>query len=199
MAEFQSGFQKYFILIGVAGIFGVHYGMSRAHSYHKLQNQERDVAGLFKSFKRLDGGTKMPEIRVVSPSGTVVDLSNTGGDYVVLNVWATWCAPCVKELPALQSLDLFLNRKGGWKVMAVSIDSEQNLKKMFGFTKRLGVSSLANYNDHNLELQKVMNVTRLPTTFIVGANGSLLYEIQGEARWYDVKILSFLELVKKVR
>lgn len=199
MAQFQSGFQKYLLLIGAVGIFGVHYGMSRAHTYYELQNQEREVARQFRSFKHFENGVKLPRIHVAGPTGSVVDLSNTEEKYTVLNVWATWCAPCVKELPALKSLELFLRRKGGWRVIAVSIDSKQNIKKMFGFTKKLGVSKIANYYDHNLELQKVLNVSRLPTTFIINADGDILYEIQGEARWYDLEILSFLELVKKIK
>lgn len=199
MAQFQGSFQKYFLLIGAAGIFGVHYGMSRAHAYHQLQNQEREVAKVFKSFKRFDDGVKIPAIRVAAPNGKAIDLSDTDGKYTVLNVWATWCTPCVKELPALASLNKFLKRKGGWRVIAVSIDSKQNIEKMFKFTKRLQAGHIANYYDYNLELQKVLNVTRLPTTFIISDNGDILYEVQGEARWYDKEILSFLELTKKVR
>lgn len=199
MAQFQSGFQKYFLLIGAVGVFGVHYGMSRAHTYYELQNQEREVARQFKSFRRFDNGVKFPKINVAGPDGRVVDLSDTEEKYTVLNVWATWCAPCVKELPALKSLELFLRRKTGWRVIAVSMDSKENIEKMFQFTKKLGVSSIANYYDYNFELQKVLNVTRLPTTYIINADGDILYEIQGEARWYDLEILSFLELTKKIR
>lgn len=199
MAQFQSGFQKYFLLIGAVSIFGVHYGMSMAHAYFELQNQEREVARQFKSFKRFENGVKIPSVNVAGPSGNIVDLSNTEENYTVLNVWATWCTPCVKELPALKSLDLFLRRKGEWRVIAVSIDSKDNIDKMFKFTKRLGVGNIANYFDHNLELQKVLNITSLPTTYIINSDGDILYEIKGEARWYDLEILSFLELVKKVR
>lgn len=199
MAQFQSGFQKYFLLVGAVGIFGAHYGMSRAHNYFELQNQEREVAKQFKSFRNFDNGLKMPNVQVAGPRGDIIDLSNTDEKFTVLNVWATWCAPCVQELPSLKSLDITLRRKGGWRVIAVSIDSKKNIDKMFKFTKKLGVGSIANYFDHNNELQKVFNVKKLPATYIINADGDILYEIQGDARWYDKEILSFLDLVKLVR
>lgn len=199
MAQFQSGFQKYFLLIGVTGIFGVHYGMSRAHNYTQLQTQEREIAAQFKKFKIYKDGVRLPDIRVAGPRGEVVQLADTGGDYMVLNVWASWCTPCVKELPALKSLDKFLRREGNWRVVAVSIDTAQNLDKMARFTARLGVEDIANYNDYNLELQKIMNVRKLPTTFIISGSGDILYEIQGEAVWHNRETLNFLDLVAKVR
>ncbi len=200
LVMYQTGFQKYLVLIGVVSVFVIHYCAGWIQSYYKLEKQERDVRAYFKSFKIYEDDVYFPSVRVAGPDGGIVDLSWTGWNYTILNVWATWCAPCVSELPSLKALDDYLEQHGnGWQVIAVSIDSRQNIPKVAAFTEKLGVGRIASYHDYNYELQKAFNVSRLPTTFIINRWGRILYEIQGDAPWVDKDIRDFLETVQKVK
>lgn len=196
----QSFFKRYLIVIGIVGIALILWFFTYVQAKYALDKAEVDVAFRFQNFKVYKRGAYIPGSQVAGPKGDLVDLTDTDGQYLVLNVWASWCTPCVKELPSLKKLDQKLGYRGSdWQVRAVSIDSADNIDKVAAFVKRYNVRHVAAYHDIQYNLQKEINISKLPTTYLVKPSGEIMYEIQGEAVWHDLQIIEFLELVSKVR
>ncbi len=193
-------FERFFILGGFIFVILLLLGAFWINNKSKLEVVEVGFAAKFNEFKTYKNGDYyMPSsIKILGPSGNFVRIRKFGGKYTVLNIWATWCAPCVKELPSLARLNEILPYESGWRIMAVSIDSKKNLPKVALFAKRYGAEKIANYNDYNMELQKSIDVNRLPMTLIIGKSGRILYEMHGAALWHDRSVIEFLELVRKV-
>ena len=191
-------FQRFFVLAGFIFIALLLMGAFWMHNSSKLDAVESNIASKFKSFEIYENEKYLPSIKILGPKGDFVNIQKAGGRYIILNIWATWCSPCVKELPSLQRLSDILPYESGWKVMAVSVDTKKNLPKVAKFAAHYKVDDIANYHDYNLELQNNIDVDRLPMTLIIGKSGRILYEIHGAAIWHDRDMVDFLELVRKV-
>jgi len=104
---------------------------------------------------------------------------------VLLNLWATWCVPCRKEMPALAALQEKLGGPG-FEVVAVNIDT-RNAEKPKAWLQTNGVTGLAYYSDASAkvfqELRAVGKAIGMPTTLIVDGNGCELANLAGPAEW----------------
>lgn len=111
------------------------------------------------------------------------------GRGVVLNFWATWCAPCVREMPALDRLAGKL--KGlGIEVVAVSEDRKAGAV-VPPFLKAHGIANLSPYYDDKGELSRKFGVDGLPTTVLIAANGREIGRVQGVLAWDTNDIASY--------
>ncbi len=112
------------------------------------------------------------------------------GSGLIVNFWATWCVPCVREMPSLDRLAGKLS-KSGIKVLALSVDRKA-LEKVPGFYAKTGVKNLDIYFDEKGVLSKLMGVKGLPTTILIKADGSILGSISGILEWDDEKVSGYL-------
>lgn len=103
------------------------------------------------------------------------------GRFVLLNVWATWCPPCVKEMP---SLDRIQAKKGdsSFEVVALSID-RQGLEVVEPFFKRTGLANLAIYLDREARSMSALRITGLPTTVLIDPSGREVARWAGAREW----------------
>jgi thiol-disulfide isomerase/thioredoxin len=112
-------------------------------------------------------------------------LAARAGRVVLLNLWATWCGPCRKEMPALDRLQQKLGSKD-FEVIAVNID-QRNPERARRFREEIGVAALAPYADPDLttfhDLQRVGLARGLPTTVLIGRDGCELGALAGPAEW----------------
>ncbi len=199
MSGVYKGFgEKLFWPGSILLVLVMFYTGSGIYNRNKLDKIELDVTSEFKTLKIYENKKYLPSIKVAAPDGGVVDLSKSKGKYTILNVWATWCTPCVKELASLRALKKSLPYDSKWRVIAVSIDSKDNLPQVAKYTSHYKVESIANYFDYNLELQSNLSVTKLPMTLIVNPSGRILYQIYGDARWQSKSILEFMDTISKV-
>lgn len=137
------------------------------------------------AFQTVDGG-----------KATLADFS---GKTLLLNLWATWCAPCRKEMPALDALQA---SEGGadFTVVPVSIDT-QGIDKPKGFLAEIGVKSLPLYADPSTQIftglkSKAMAVG-LPTTVLVDAKGCALGMMSGPAEWNSTDAKALITAARK--
>ncbi len=114
-------------------------------------------------------------------AGRRVRLADFAGRVVVLNFWATWCAPCVREMPSLEALQAAL-RADGLTVVAVSVD-RGGADIIKPFAARLGLQEMELYWDAKNTLSKAFGLTGLPTTFIIDRQGRIVGAVQGSAEW----------------
>lgn len=127
----------------------------------------------------------LPELAFTDADGKPTSLSAFKGKTVLLNLWATWCVPCRKEMPALDALQ---KSQGGpdFEVVAVNIDT-RNLDKPKAWLAENGISTLAYRADPAAkvfqELQKLGKAFGMPTTLIIDKNGCELATLAGPAEW----------------
>ena len=140
------------------------------------------------------GGSRPPGIGANAPDFTVQDadrkitLSEFHGQVVVLNFWATWCAPCVEEVPSLVEMQRRLKAKGV-TVLAVSVDVNDNAYKQF-------------VKDHNVHLLTVRDGSqkssdlygtfKFPETYIIDRNGVMRRKFIGAVDWTEPEVTDFL-------
>jgi len=113
--------------------------------------------------------------------GGDVSLLDFSGKVVVLNLWATWCAPCVRELPSLDRLQAAMAGEG-LAVVAVSVD-RGGAETVRPYFDRLGIANLAIYVDTENRLGGILGLEVLPSTIIISRTGTMVGNLIGAAEW----------------
>ena len=119
-----------------------------------------------------------------------VDLSNKKGNIMIINFWATWCAPCKREMPSLEKLT---NKYPEIKVYAINTEKPNKLK-IRDFFRTVGVASLDTYYDPDFKLVKQFKMRGLPTSILIDKEGNEFGRVIGEA---DFVSEDFLKIIKK--
>lgn len=123
-------------------------------------------------------------------AGADVTFADFRGQVLLVNFWATWCAPCVKEMPALERLHLELADEG-LAVLAVSQDRD-GAAVVEPFLARIDLRQLPIYLDPNGALGRDFAVKGLPTTFVIDREGRVVAGLVGPAEWDSPEALAFL-------
>lgn len=138
---------------------------------------------------------RMPPLAFTDAAGKPVTLEDFKGKVLLVNLWATWCVPCRKEMPALDALERTL---GGdkFQVVAINLDT-RDPKKPQAFLNEIGVSALAFYADPNTKtFQALRSVGRgfgLPTSLLVDAKGCEIGYLAGPAEWAGSDALAVIK------
>jgi peroxiredoxin len=139
-------------------------------------------------------GTRPPRIGTAAPDFTVRDsehsvtLSQLKGQIVVLNFWATWCAPCVEEVPSLMQMQQRMKSKGV-TVLAVSVDADDNEYRRF--VKNHSVNLLT-VRDPDQKSNALYGTSKFPETYIIDRNGVVRRKFIGAVDWTEPEIIDFL-------
>ena len=129
---------------------------------------------------RSRAGTPAPEMAFLDPEGGPVSLADFRGKPLLLNLWATWCAPCVKEMP---TLDALAGRGGNLEVLAVSQDMEGEEAKVAAFFEQRKLANLEPFRDPELNLMMGLEAQVLPTTILYDAEGREVWRMVGAYDW----------------
>jgi thiol-disulfide isomerase/thioredoxin len=133
---------------------------------------------------RSRAGKAAPQIEFQDPDGETVTLASFEGKPVLLNFWATWCGPCVKEMP---TLDRLAARQGGrLQVIALSQD-DGGREKVDAFMAKAKLSAIEPYTDSKLAAMGALGVEVLPTTILFDAKGLEIWRVTGELDWTSPK------------
>ena len=117
-----------------------------------------------------------------------IQINKNDGKIKILNFWATWCAPCKKEMP---SLDKFQARNKDIIVFPINVD-KPNKEKTNKFFKDLNIENLQIYFDHELQLVNQFKLRGVPTTVLINKNGSEFARITGDINFDDKKFIQWL-------
>jgi thiol-disulfide isomerase/thioredoxin len=131
-----------------------------------------------------------PAISFSDTTGHSIELSEMQGKLVIVNLWATWCEPCLREMPSLERLQSRL--AGRIVVLAVSEDRGGN-KTVEPFVAKLGLKSVKVYIDPKSDVGHAFGARGLPTSFLIDSEGKVLGRVEGAAEWDSPKILGVLE------
>jgi thiol-disulfide isomerase/thioredoxin len=121
-----------------------------------------------------------PNVSFTAEDGSQVTLAEYEGKTVLLNFWATWCAPCRKEMPHLSELQDAL----GDQIKVLTIATGRNPPEAINrFFDEIGVRNLPKALDPKQEMARAFGVLGLPVTVILNAEGQEIARLQGDADW----------------
>ena len=122
--------------------------------------------------------------------GNKISLKEYRGKLVIINFWATWCAPCKKEMPSLDRLYQSSDFKN-LEVFAVNME-EPNKEKTKKFFENLKIKKLEIFFDHDLDFVKEFKLRGVPTTVLINKKGEEFARIIGEVNFQDKKFVKWL-------
>jgi peroxiredoxin len=131
----------------------------------------------------LDAGAKMPEIGLTDLSGKTVSAASLAGKVVIVDFWATWCAPCKEELPVLQKL---YKKYSGQGLVVVGVSVDKDASNIQSFLKKLAVSFPV-VHDAGHEVSGRYQPPRMPSSYIVDRKGIVRY-VHGGFRADDAAV-----------
>ena len=137
-----------------------------------------------------DSPRPVPQVTFEDASGAQRDLSAFAGKVVLLNLWATWCGPCRKEMPTLDRLQHQLGGPG-FEVVALSVD-HAGMDAVRKFYASVGIVDLAAYNDRFVRATMTLGAIGLPTTLLLNRAGAEIGRYIGPAEWDDPKMVAFI-------
>ena len=146
------------------------------------QAQGEPAAGIARTHR----GSELPDFTFNDAAGRELQLKDLKGKPLLINLWATWCAPCVAELPALDRLAA----SGEIKVLTVSQDMGQP-EKVSAFLKQRGVTRLEPWLDPENDLGFHYRAT-LPTSILFDAQGREVWRVIGPREWDDAETRALL-------
>ena len=117
-----------------------------------------------------------------------IELNKNDGKIKVLNFWATWCAPCRKEMPSLDSLSI---KYPEILVFPINVD-KPNQTKTKKFFNDLNINNLSIYFDHEFKLANQFQLRGVPTTILLNKEGDEFARIIGEIDFYDKEFVEWL-------
>ena len=131
-----------------------------------------------------------PAVSFVDLAGNPASLSEFNGKVVLVNLWATWCEPCLREMPSLERLQSRL----GDKIVVVAISEDRGgSKTVEPFVGKLGLKSVKIYLDPKSAVEWAFKVQGLPTSFLIDREGRVLGRVEGAAEWDKPKLLGVLK------
>jgi thiol-disulfide isomerase/thioredoxin len=143
-------------------------GSAEAHSGKGVDRSHKGEAAPATTFKNPDGGD--------------FTLAKFKGVPVLVNLWASWCGPCIKELPTLQKLEEAQALDGQLGVIAVSQDMAPQ-GSVDAFLKEKKIGRFAAFHDKDMALTDSLNVQVMPTTVLYGADGKEVWRYVGDLDW----------------
>ncbi len=148
------------------------------------------AAGKFANFTFFDKPRPVPEVRFTDGEGRDLSLDRFRGKVVLLNLWATWCAPCRREMPALDRLQA---RLGGddFEVLALAVD-RGGAAKVKAFLDELGIERLGLYVDTSTRALRVLGAYGLPTTLLIDRAGNEVMRVIGATEWDGAEIVDLV-------
>ena len=144
-------------------------------------------------------GEAAPLLKFKNPDGGTFDLTKFKGTPVLVNLWASWCAPCIKELPTLQELEGSQAEEGKLGIIAVSQDMAPQ-GSVDAFLSERDIGRFAAYHDPGMGLSSALGVQILPTTILYDAEGKEVWRYVGDMDWTSAeaaKLIAELDRSKR--
>ena len=184
---------RLFAILGAgcaAALIGaVLYGM-RARDVHAMA----EPPAILDKLKPVPGYPAAPEIGFVDAMGKPVRLADFRGRYVLVNLWATWCGPCINELPELARLrnDVPQDR---FAVVPVDVLEKLDAAQLGEFLKMHGADGLPVYIDRELKTQRGFVANELPLTVLIDADGHEVARAAGGQKWDAPASVAYLKAI----
>ena len=178
--------------VGLAGIYGIGHlagNVAVAPECRPAQETAKRIAPLIRGEVAALASAKtpkvMPDLAFQDENGARKTLSDWRGKTVLFNLWATWCVPCRKEMPALDALQEKMGSPN-FAVVAVNIDTRDTAKPR-AWLKEVGINRLGYFADPSAkvfqDLKEAGKAFGMPTTILIDGNGCEIATLSGPAEW----------------
>ena len=134
-------------------------------------------------------GDTAPSFSIAADNGRTVTRSDFGGKLLVLNFWATWCPPCLEEMP---SLDQFQKRFAGSGVVVLGVSVDRSDRLYRDFLKKASVSFLT-ARDPEGRISAGYGTYKYPESYLIDRTGKVVQKIIGPTNWTDEKMISYVQ------
>lgn len=162
-----------------------------AIAYPGMQQQAAQPASSVDLIRQLPHPFPIEAVPFEDASGKAVDFSQYQGKVVMVNMWATWCPPCVREIPALERLKAKLDPKT-FAFLPISIDAGGKAE-VDAFLKAQGMEDFGSFFDAPQNLRQVFPLDTIPATFILNGEGQLVAFVRSYVDWDDPKAEALLK------
>ncbi len=174
-------------LMGAAAIIAVTMPASADHG-------KAPIEGIVQNFFELDKPVAAPPTPVVSKDEGPITLDRFRGKFVVLNFWATWCGPCIRELPSLNRLNA---QFAGDDFAVVLISQDRGgFKQTDRFLKKLKIDIADRFIDEKLKFSRAIGVKSLPTTILLDPDGNEVGRLIGSAEWDEPEAIALIDFYR---
>ncbi len=149
-------------------------------------NEAKEIKNLIinKELKKYDSVT------LIDDKGKLINISEYKGNLILLNFWATWCAPCKEEMPSLDKLQIH-KKMNNLRIFPVNVGRD-NLEKSLNFYNELRIKNLKVFFDTDITLAKKFGLRGIPTSILLNKDGLEFARIIGSIDYEDIKFIDWL-------
>ena len=166
-------------------------GCDRQKAEIQQGNESAEIPGVpTKGGDRSQKGKAAPDVDIVGPDGDEMRFADLKGP-VLVNFWASWCAPCVKELPTLNALARRHDADGALAIVALSQDMGPQTS-VEAFLAKLNVADLGAYQDPKMAAAGALNINVMPTSILYDADGKEVWRYVGDLDWSGAEAAKLL-------
>jgi len=153
------------------------------------------VFGIYRSFRQevIEVGDTAPEFSIAADDGRTVTRSGFGGKLLVVNFWATWCPPCVTEMPSLSQFQQNFAAQGV-VVLGVSVDRNERAYRRLLAQKQVAFLTA---RDPEARISSRFGTFKYPESYLIDRNGRVVQKIIGPANWTDVGMVNQIKALLK--
>jgi len=156
-----------------------------------LAQDQPPRVGAMRDFRPMMPRVEAPELNFVDAEGKERKLSDFRGKLVLLNLWATWCAPCVKEMPSLERLQA---KRGGDRFIVLALSQDRGgLFQVRQFYEAQGLKGLEIFVDKTMASARALKAGALPTTLLIDPDGREIGRLIGAAEWDAPEAITYID------
>jgi len=137
----------------------------------------------------IKAGDKAPDFSVKADNGRTVTARDFGGKLLILNFWATWCQPCVQEVPSLNQLEAQLGSKG---LVVLGVSEDKGPQAYREFLDRFHVTYLT-ARDPAVSIKPKYGTVQIPESYLIDTKGRVVEKIVGEANWSSEQMIQHVQ------
>ncbi|MCG9966402.1 MAG: TlpA disulfide reductase family protein [Shewanella sp.] len=163
----------------------------RAYAYPGMQQSNKPIESTADLINVLPQTFPIEPVAFSDVNGKPIDFSQYKGRVVMVNMWATWCPPCVRELPAIERLATKFKAEE-FALLPISIDADGK-QQVQPFLTSLGMANFNSYYDPTQKLGQVFPLDTIPATFILDQNGQLIAFVRSFVDWDDAKAVALIQ------
>ncbi|MCS6137384.1 TlpA family protein disulfide reductase [Shewanella baltica] len=162
-----------------------------AHAYPGMQQATKPMESTVDLINVLPKTFPIEPVAFNDVDGKAIDFSQFKGKIIMVNMWATWCPPCVRELPAIERLATKFKAED-FILLPISIDAEGK-QQVQPFLSSLGMPNFNSYYDQPQSLGDVFPLDTIPATFILDQQGQLIAFVRSYVDWDDAKAVTLIQ------
>ena len=189
-------FSPRLIVLLLIGVLATGCDRQKAEAPQAPAANRTSPAATGKGVDRSHQGELVPAVTFKNPDGGDFSLAKFKGVPVLVNLWASWCAPCVKELPTLEKLEASHAIDGQLGVIAVSQDSAPK-GSVDAFLAEKKIGKFAAFRDPDMALTSALGVQIMPTTILYDAAGKEVWRFTGDLDWTGAEATKLLSEISR--